>query len=71
MHISPAYNVSLLHVIAEAKELTYEELKQKYLPPEQPGIIQGATVMFDSELKTLEEMGLIIREGNVIRYNGR
>lgn len=71
MHISPIYNLSLLQAISEAQELTYEELKQKYLPPEQPGVVQGESVMFDSNLKTLEEMGLIIREGNVIRYNGR
>lgn len=69
MYISPIYNKSLLCVIIKDKELTYEELRKKYLPPEQPGIICGETVMFDSDLKTLEEMGLIIREGNIIRYN--
>lgn len=71
MYISPIYNVSLLQVISQAQELTYEELKQKYLPPEQPGIIQGIAVSFDDDLKTLEEMGLVLREGNILRYNGR
>ena len=71
MYITPAYNATLLQVIAEAGELTYEELKQKYLPSEQPGIVLGITVTFDSDLKTLENIGYVIREGDVIRYNGR
>ena len=30
-----------------------DDLKAKYLPPEQPGIIQGITVMFDSDIHHL------------------
>lgn len=71
MKIGPIYNLSLLQVISTSKEITYEELKRKYLPPKQPGIIQGVEVSFDSDLETLETEGYISREGDIIRYIGR
>lgn len=55
MRISKQYNASLLRCIAEEKSITISDLKKKYLPPEQPGIIQGVTAMFDSDLITLRE----------------
>ena len=71
MKIGPIYNLSLLQVISTSNEITYEELKRKYLPPKQPGIIQGVEVSFDSDLETLETEGYISREGDIIRYIGR
>lgn len=71
MKIGPIYNLSLLQAISTSKEITYEELKRKYLPPKQPGIIQGVEVSFDSDLETLETVGYISREGDIIRYIGR
>lgn len=68
MIISKPYNGSLLNCIAEAKTITIGALKKKYLPPEQPGIIQSVSVMFDSDLKVLEEEGYISIENNVVKY---
>lgn len=68
MRVSRPYNISLLRVIAEAKEITYDDLKRKYLPPKQPGIIQGAEVTFDSDLDTLEAEGFISRHDDLICY---
>lgn len=68
MYVTKPINLSLLNAISEFKEITYEELKIKYLPPEQRGIIQGVTVMFDPDLKTLESQGYISRDGDVIRF---
>lgn len=68
MMVSKVCNLSLLNVISEANEITYEELRKKYLPPEQPGIIQGAAVMFDSDLKTLESEGLITINDEIIHF---
>ena len=68
MRISKPYNGSLLMCIAEEKTITINALKKKYLPPEQPGIIQGVSVMFDSDLKVLEEEGYISIENNVVKY---
>ena len=63
MYLSP--------IISEAREITYEELRRIYLPENKPGIVQGVTVTFDDDLDTLESMGYIMREGNLIRYVGR
>ena len=68
MRVSRIYNASLLKVIAEAKEITYADLRCKYLPPKQPGIIQGVEVSFDSDLDTLEAEGFISRHNDIIRY---
>ena len=68
MRMSQICNESLLQAISEDGIITYDDLRKKYLPPEQPGVIQERTVMFDRDLKTLEEEGLILRENNTIRY---
>lgn len=68
MRVSKTYNASLLWCIAEEKTITISALKMKYLPPEQPGIIQGKTVMFDSDLKVLEEEGYITIDNDVVKY---
>ena len=71
MYLSPIHNLTLLSKISEAREITYEELRCTYLPENKPGIVQGVTVTFDDDLDTLESMGYIMREGNLIRYVGR
>ncbi len=71
MRIGPIYNLSLLQVISNAREITYEELKHKYLLPKQPGIIQSVEVSFGSDLETLVTAGYVLREGDIIRYIGR
>lgn len=68
MKISKPYNLSLLMCIAEEESITIKELKKKYLPPEQQGVIQGETVMFDDHLKVLEEEGYITIEQDVVKY---
>ena len=68
LRVTKPCNMNLLNVIAEANEITYEELKVKYLPPKQPGIIQGASVMFDSDLKDLASEGYISINDNVICF---
>lgn len=68
LRVTKSCNMSLLNVIAEANEITYEELKVKYLPAKQPGIIQGASVMFDSDLKDLAFEGYISINDNVICF---
>ncbi len=59
MKITPIYNLSLLQAIHELDDCTINELKQRYLPPEHPGVIQGITVSFDSDLQTLVSMGCV------------
>ena len=71
MRFEPIYNYSLLQVISNAKEIAYEELRHKYLPPQQPRIVQGAEVMFDSDLETLVSAGYVSRDGDIIRFIGR
>lgn len=71
MRVGPICNFSLLQVISNAKEITYEELRRKYLPPQKPGIVQGVEVMFDSDLETLITAGYVSREGDIIRFIGR
>ena len=68
MHVTTPCNFSLLNVIATAKEITYDELKGKYLPPKQNGIIQSAAVMFDSDLQRLETEGYISIRNGVIHF---
>lgn len=41
MKMTEPYNLGLLALISAAGEISYEE--QRYLPPEQPGVIQGIT----------------------------
>jgi len=68
MRASKVCNLSLLNTIAKAKEISYEELKAKYLPPKQLGIIQSIAVTFDSDLKDLETEGYISISDGKIRY---
>ena len=68
MRVSKPYNVSLLRCIAEEKTITISALRKKYLPPEQPGIIQGIAVMFDSDLNILKEEGYITIKNGVVEY---
>lgn len=60
------YNHNLIRKIQELKECSIEELKASYLPPQQPGVVQGATVRFDQDLKEVEKYGSIeIKDGRV------
>ena len=63
MKMTEPCNLGLLALISAAGEISYEELKQRYLPPEQPGVIQGVTASFDNDIKTLEKK-------NTFRYTG-
>ena len=68
MRISAVYNRSLLTVIYELKDCTINELKQRYLPPEQPGVVQGITVSFDSDVQTLVSMGCISVDKDRVKF---
>ena len=52
MKMTEPYNLGLLALISAAGEISYEELKQRYLPPEQPG----------------EKEKYISVHGNIIRF---
>lgn len=71
LRVTKPCNMSLLNVIAEANEITYEELKVKYLPPKQPGIIQGASVMFDSDLKDLASQAAHFYDNEILGYQAQ
>ena len=60
MKVTEPYNLGLLALISEAGEISCEELKQRYLPPEQPGVIQGVAA--------LEKEKYISVRGNIIRF---
>ncbi len=68
MKMTEPCNLGLLALISAAGEISYEELKQRYLPPEQPGVIQGVTASFDNDIKTLEKEKHISVHGNIIRF---
>ena len=51
MKMTEPYNLGLLALISEAGEISCEELKQRYLPPEQPGVIQGVAASLDNDIK--------------------
>ena len=68
MRMTEPYNLGLLALISAAGEISREELKQRYLTPEQPNVIQGATVSFDNDIKILEEEKYISVQGNIIRF---
>ena len=68
MKMTEPCNLGLLALISAAGEISYEELKQRYLPPEQPGVIQGVTASFDNDIKTLEKEKYISVHGNIIRF---
>ena len=65
MKMTEPCNLGLLALISAAGEISYEELKQRYLPPEQPGVIQGVTASFDNDIKTLEKEKYISVHGNI------
>lgn len=62
------FNQSLLRKIRDLGESSISELKKAYLPPEQPGIVQGISAMFDSDMKTLECMGCISIENDTVTF---
>ena len=68
MRISKPYNATLLSIIAREKQITYEELQNKYCVPTPPGVILGRNVMFDADLKTIEEEGYINCTDDLITY---
>lgn len=63
-------NATLLRTIKRLDGCTVDELKAEYLPPEQPGVIQSITVMFDKDLNDLERYGAIKIENGRIKYIG-
>ena len=71
MKVSKVYNVSLLNIIAQKGEITYDELKEMYCEPSTPGIVLGKNVMFDSDLKILESEGYIKIDDDIITYIGK
>ena len=66
--VGPVFNRSLLNLIALEKKISYEELKQKFLTPTEPGVIRGNSAMFDNDLKTLEKEGYIKINDEIIEY---
>ena len=71
MKVSKVYNVSLLNIIAQREEITYDDLKEAYCEPSAPGVTSGKNVMFDSHLKTLESEGYIKIDDDIITYIGK
>ena len=67
MRMTEPYNLGLLALISAAGEISYEVLKQRYLPPEHPGVIQGVAASFDNDIKVLEKEKHISVQGNIIR----
>ena len=68
MKVSKVYNGTLLNIIAQKEEITYEELKKEYCEPTPSGVVSGRNVMFDSDLKVLESEGYIKIEDDLITY---
>ena len=68
MRMTPVYNLSLLQAIHELNDCTLSELKRHYLPPEQPGVVQGIAVSFDSDLQTLVSMGCVSVSQDRVRF---
>lgn len=59
MRTTPVYNHSLLKEIYDLGDCSLSELKHHYFPPACPGVIQGITATFDSDLQTLISMGCV------------
>ncbi len=68
MRVSKVYNGTLLSIIAQKEEITYEELKAEYCEPTPKGVVSGRNVMFDSDLKVLESEGYITITDDLIKY---
>lgn len=68
MRIAPVYNLSLLQAIHELNDCTLSELKQHYLPPEQPRVVLGIRTSFDSDLQTLVSMGCVSVSQDRVRF---
>ena len=68
MRMTPVYNLLLLQAIHELNDCTLSDLKQHYLPPEQPGVVQGITVSFDSDLQKLVSMGCVSVSQDRVRF---
>ena len=71
MRITPVYDATLLQIICRFGEASKDEIKREYLPPPQRGVVYGAEVTFESNLKTLQDMGYITIENDMVRYNLR
>ena len=67
MKMTEPCNLGLLALISAAGEISYEELKQRYLPPEQPGVIQGVTASFDNDSAARCSLKLPGRAGSRLR----
>lgn len=68
MFVRKPYNASLLGVIAQNGNISYEDLKAEYCSPSPPGVILGKNAMFDSDLEFLESEGYIKRTDDLITY---
>lgn len=71
MHMDKFVNVSLLSVIRDGERLTKDEIKQRYFPPEVPGVIQGCVATFEQELQDLIDEGYVKKDGMYYTCNGR
>ncbi len=71
MRMSQVYDLSLLNFIKKEGKITIDDLKKKYLPPEQPGIVQGIRVTFDRDLNVLAEEGFLKIEDDIVEYIDR
>ncbi len=68
MRISEVRNLSLLQIIAREGKIAYDKLKKEYCVPTPPGVISGNNVMFDRDLKTLENEGCISIDDDMITF---
>ena len=68
MKVTQVYNGTLLSIIAQKEEITYEKLKSEYCEPTPKGVVSGRNVMFDSDLKVLESEGYITITDDLIKY---
>lgn len=68
MRMTPVYNLLLLQAIHELNDCTLSNLKQHYLPPEQPGVVLGIRTSFDSDLQTPVSMGCVSVSQDRVRF---
>ena len=62
------YNQTLLTLMRQLGNCTMDELKNEYLTPNQPGIIQGNAIQFHSDLKQLEHLGCVFIDDEQVSY---
>jgi len=74
MEMTPVFNHDLLLCIREACEESEEgvvsihELKRRYLPKPQSGVIQGIAVMFEKDIDVLHSIGYVEILGENIKF---